>query len=266
MIAGAALILLAVACLAGSALAWTGRWRAWARRFPTFVVITPLGFLAAFGVMLLAAGLILVGAGEPSSPGVAIVFVLAFPLLILDFIAPKWFAPSWLREERRGQGVQADVTDPLTALAYAAVAATEDDRPHSAAAVQRRFRGADPRARWKAAWVFGEEQGTGPHGLARAGVSEGRLWLYDDGLAFSAGTIEDMLADGEQTAVIAREDVTGVRTVPARAGADGRRAPGPAARSVFKRLVVETTDGPYLFEVMRAESKARRIEQTLRER
>jgi hypothetical protein len=263
MLAGAALILLAVACLAGSALAWTGRWRAWARRFPTFFVFTPLGFVPAFGLMLLAAGLILVGAGEPSSPAVAIVFVLAFPLLVLDFIAPKWFAPPWLQAERREHGVQADLTDPLTAVAYAAVGASEDDRPRSTATVRSRFRGADPLARWKAAWVFGDEQGAGPHGLARAGVTEGRLWLYDDGLAFSAGTIEDVLGDGKRTAVIAREDVTGVRTVPARAGADGRPAPGPAARSVFKRLVVDTTDGSYLFEVVRAASKARQIEQTL---
>ena len=64
--------------------------------------------------------------------------------------------------------------------------------------------------------------------------------------------------------MIAREAVRGARTVPARAGADGEPRPGPAARSLFRRLVVDTDDGSYLFEVMRASSKAKRIEDTLR--
>lgn len=264
--AGIAIILLAAGLLIASALAWAGRWRAWARRFPTFSVVTPLGFLPALGLMLLAMGLMLAGAGEPSSPGIAIVFVLAFPLLLLDFIGPKWFAPPWLGRERREHGFRPDLSDPLTALAYTAVEGRPARRPAVLERERARLAADKPVARWKAAWVHGAEGGPKPHGLGRAGVAEGRLWLYEQGLAFAAGGIDEALRGAPTTAVIEREAVRGARVVPARAGADGRPAPGPAARSAFKRLVVDTDDGPYLFEVMRAASKARRIEETLRAR
>jgi hypothetical protein len=261
MVGGAALIVLAIACLAASALAWTGRWRAWSRRVLTFSVFTPLGFLPALGLMLLALGLVLAGAGTPSSPGIAIVCVLALSLLVLDFVGPKWFAPPWLRRERDEHGFRPDVTDPATALAYAVVEGPPGRRPalHDLA-------DETPVARWKAAWVHGAEDGPKPHGLGRSGVAEGRLWLYEDGLAFAAGGIDEALRGAPTTAVIDRDAVRGARVVPARAGADGQPQPGPAGRSAFKRLVVDTTDGPYLFEVVRAASKARQIEQILRGR
>jgi F0F1-type ATP synthase membrane subunit c/vacuolar-type H+-ATPase subunit K len=262
-IVGVALMVFGLGCLAASALAWSGRWRSWASRFLTMNVITPLGFLPALGLFALVIGLLLADAAEPSSAAVAIPFVFALALMALDFVGPKWFAPPWLRRERAEYGgIRPDLSDPATALTYGAVAAAEDDAPRSSDTVGRRFRG-DPLAQWKAAWVHGKEDGPKPHGLARAGVTEGRLWLYEQGLAFASGRIEDALRGDTSTAVIGREAVRGARTVPPRAGADGEPRPGPAARSMFRRLVVDTDDGSYLFEVMRANSKAKRIEETL---
>jgi hypothetical protein len=49
--------------------------------------------------------------------------------------------------------------------------------------------------------------------------------------------------------VLLAADITGVRVVPARAGADGVRRRGIRWRSVFPRLVVETAGDRYVFEV-----------------
>jgi hypothetical protein len=258
------LLLFGLACLVVSALAWSGRWRSWASRFLTMNVVTPLGFLPGLGLLAIVISLLLLDAAEPSSAAVAIPSVIGIALMVLDFIGPKWFAPPWLRRERAEYGgVRPDVSDPATALTYGAVAATEAGAPRSSDAVRRRFRGADPLAQWKAAWVHGQEDGPKPHGLGRAGVTEGRLWLYEQGLAFASGRIEDALRGDTSTAVIARDAVRGARTVPPRAGADGEPQAGPAARSLFRRLVVDTENGSFLFEVMRANRKAKRIEETL---
>ncbi len=43
-----------------------------------------------------------------------------------------------------------------------------------------------------------------------------------------------------------------MRVVAAGAGPDGEKRRGTGLRSLFKRLVIDTPDGPLLFEVQRA--------------
>ena len=131
------------------------------------------------------------------------------------------------------------------------------------AAVAERFGGREPIRRWKATWIEHENGGEKPHALGRAGATDGRLELYDDGLAFRASGIEDRMRRDATAVAISREEFGTARVVPAGAGPDGQKRPRHGARSAFARLVVDTQYGPFLFEVNSAKRKAREISETL---
>ena len=126
-----------------------------------------------------------------------------------------------------------------------------------------RFGGREPIRRWKATWIEHENGGDKPHALGRAGATDGRLELYDDGLAFRASGLEDRLRREATAVAIGRDEFGAARVVPAGAGPDGRKRPRHGARSAFARLVVDTQYGPFLFEVNSAKRKAREISETL---
>jgi hypothetical protein len=255
---GVLLLIVAAGILAASALAWTGRWRSWSRRVLTGPLPMPITLLPGLGLALVASGLYELGAPMAVAAPFFVAFLLSF---VVYLWAPDWWGPRWLKEERE-EGIQPDVGDPLTALSYSALTRTPD-AARSTSAVAERFGAAQPLERWNATWIEHEEGGEKVHALARPGATQGKLELYENGLAFRAIGLEDSLR-GEATAVaVDRSEFGAARVVPAGAGPDGRKRPRAGARSAFKRLVVDTQFGPFLFEVQAARRKAQRITQTL---
>ena len=255
---GALVLLAAAAVFVASALAWTGRWRSWSRRVFTGPLPLPITLLPGIGFALVAAGLYELGV--PAGPLIPL-FLVFLALFVIYLWAPSWWGPAWFREERRA-GVGPDLSDPATALSYAALT-SKPAGADSRAAVAERFGDREPIRRWKATWIEHEDGGSKPHALGRAGATEGRLELYDDGLAFRASGLEDRMR-GDATAVaVSREEFSTARVVPAGSGPDGQKRPRQGARSAFARLVVDTQYGPFLFEVNSAKRKAREISETL---
>jgi hypothetical protein len=253
----AALIAVGVACLAGAALAWSGRWHRWSRRFLIGPSL-PVTLLPGVGAGAIGAGLY---EASGSSPATAVCFVAMIAGSVLFFWSPAWFGPRWLREQRR-EGIEPDVQDPLTALSVTALAPLPAGAT-SVAVLDERFRDRTPIERWNATWVQHEEGGEKPHAFGRAGTVGGKLELYEDALAFRAIAVEDRLRRGPTVVLIERATFGETRVVPAGAGPDGRKRPRQGPRSAFARLVVDTDFGPFLFEVNGAERKARRIAETL---
>jgi hypothetical protein len=255
---GALSLLAAAVMLVASALAWTGRWRAWSRRVFTGPLPLPITLLPGLGLALIGAGLY--EFGIPAGPLTPL--LLGFlALFVLYLWAPSWWGPAWFREEQR-RGIEPDLSDPATALSYGALT-SKPAGADSRAAVAERFGGREPIRRWRATWIEHENGGEKPHALGRAGATEGRLELYDDGLAFRASGIEDRMRREATAVAISRGEFGAARVVPAGAGPDGRKRPRHAARSAFARLVVDTQYGPFLFEVNGAKRKAREISETL---
>jgi hypothetical protein len=254
--ATALMLIAGVALLALAALAWSGRWRSWARRFligPTMMVTLVPGI----AIGLIAGGLSR-AMGSGAAGGVGLLGLVAGGVLF--FWSPQWFGPRWLREERRS-GIRPDLSDPLTALSFAALTSTPA-AAQSPAHVAEHFDGT-PEERWNATWVQHEDGGPAPHALARAGAVQGKLELYAEGLAFRAIGLEDRLRGEPSALTVPRDDLRDARVVPAGAGPDGARRPGHGPRSAFPRLVVDTGAGAYLFEVNFAKRKAARIRDLL---
>lgn len=184
-----ALALLAAALLLGAAaLAWSGRWRGWSRRVFTGPLPLPITLVPGLGIALVGAGPYELGVPLAAT---APFFVAFLALNALYLWAPAWWGPRWFRDERR-DGIRPDLGDTATALSFAALTGTPAEG-RSAAAVAQRFGGRDPLERWHATWVEHEDGGEKPHALGRAGATQGRLELYDDGLAFRAIGLEDEL-------------------------------------------------------------------------
>jgi hypothetical protein len=255
---GVLLLIVAAGMLGAFALAWTGRWRTWSRRVLTGPLPMPITLLPGLGLAFVASGLYELGAPL----GVAAPFFVAFLLCFVLYLwAPDWWGPRWMKEERR-DGIQPDLSDPATALSYAGLTRTPGEAS-SSAAVAERFGDREPLERWNATWIELEEGGEKAHALARAGATQGKLELYENGLAFRAIGLEDSLRGRATALAVARGEFGAARVVPAGAGADGRKRPRHGARSAFARLVVDTEFGPFVFEVNAAKRKARRITETL---
>jgi hypothetical protein len=253
---GALLLIAGVVMLGIAALAWSGRWRSWSRRFligPTMLVT----LIPGLGIGLVGGGL----ADATGSDGPGVVALLGLVAgAVLFFWSPEWFGPRWLRDERRA-GIQPDLSDPLTALSFAALTSTPA-AARSTSHVAEHFDG-PPEERWNATWVQHEDGGKAPHALARAGAVQGKLELYADGLAFRAIGLEDQLRGAPTVLTVPHDDLRDARVVPPGAGPDGVRRPGHGPRSAFARLVVDTGSGPFLFEVNFAKRKAARIRELL---
>ena len=250
------MLIAGVALLAIAALAWWGRWRRWARWSllgPTMLVTLVPG---------IASGAIGGGVSEATgsdAPGaVGLLGMVAGAALY--FWSPMWFGPRWLRDARRA-GIRPDLSDPLTAVSFAALAPAPA-AAQSPAHVAEHFDG-PPEARWHATWVQHEDGGPAPHALARAGAVQGMLELYADGIAFRAIGLEDRLRGSPTALTVPRGDLRDARVVPAGAGPDGVRRPRHGPRSAFPRLVVDTGAGAFVFEVNFARRKAARIRDRL---
>lgn len=254
----ALLLCTGMSCLAAAALAWSGRWRVWSRRVTTGPLPLPITILPGLGFGALGAGLHEAGV---RSDATSLLFLPMVAGLVLYFWAPDWWGPKWLREER-ARGPQPDLSDPATALSF--VALTSGPPAVTSVGDGGVGRVGEPLARWNATWLDDSLGTEKPHGLGRAGAMGGRLVLHADGLVFESHGVEDRLRGGGTRLGIGRDEVLRARVVAAGADADGRKRDGRGVRSVFPRLVVDTRESQFLFEVNFAKRKAARIGEALR--
>jgi hypothetical protein len=240
---GIVLIALAVPLAIGSVLAWTGRWRSWTGDLILGPLPAPITMMPALALFLLAIGLNQAGALSSGSPvgGLAVLAVIAG--IVLYLWHPPWWGPRWYREAERP--FAPNLKDPLTATALATSGPAPPREPLPA-----QFRGR-PLDSWRGNLVERDEKGM-RHGLARKGKIEGRLNLYEAGVTFVAEGLATRLEGAHDPIVVPADDVLDVRVVAAGAGPDGEKRRGTGLRSLFKRLVIDTPDGPLLFEVQRA--------------
>jgi hypothetical protein len=252
--------LVGAAFLVASFRAWTGRWRSWSRRFGSRQGAAPITLYPALGAMALIAGLDTMGVAVPTPIGVVCLLAL-FVAWAFYFVTPKWWGPRWYRQ--RNRAAPPDLSDPLTAVAYTAVAATDapDQQPEH---MEPPEEFGAVLTSWRASWIAGDESGPAAHGLTHAGAIEGTLHLQERGLAFTSSRTEDLLRGEATGEAITASSVQGVRVVPRGAGPDGQPREASGTRSLFPRLVVDTSRGPYLFEVLRAKHIADRIAEALR--
>jgi hypothetical protein len=239
--------------------AWTGRWRRWARRFATRQGAAPITLYPAIGFAAVVGGLDTMGLAIPSVVAVVCLLVLIVGWAFY-FVTPKWWGPRWYRD--RDRAAPPDLSDPLTAVAYTAVAATDapDQQP---AHMEPPAEFGAVLTSWRASWIAGDERAPAAHGLTHGGAIEGTLRLQERGLAFTSNRAEDLLRGEPRGQAIAASSVKGVRVVPRGAGPDGQPRQASGTRSLFARLVVDTSHGPYLFEVLRAKRAAQRIAEAL---
>jgi hypothetical protein len=243
VVLGIVLIALAVLLAVGSAMAWTGRWRSWTGDLILGPLPAPITMMPALSLFLLAIGLNLAGVLSSGSPLGGLAVLAAIAGIVLYLWHPRWWGPRWYREAERP--FAPNLKDPLTATALAASGPAPRRKP-----LPSQFRGR-PLDSWRGNFVERDEKGM-RHGLARSGKVEGRLNLYEAGVTFVAEGLATRLEEPRDPIVVPAEEMLDVRVVAAGAGPDGRKRRGTGLRSLFKRLVIDTPDGPLLFEVQRA--------------
>lgn len=257
MLLGILFLALGPALLTLSIIAWTGGWRHWTGQFLLGPLPAPITLFPALGLWLIVLGLIQVGALSSRSPLPAVALLALVAGLVLYVWAPSWWGPRWYREMERP--VKPDLHDPLTAAIVAGTGETARRRPSKPAS--NPFTGERPLDSWRGTWVNGDEVGAKEHAFDRPGTVEGTLLLYRDGLTFAEGSVARRLPKEPQVKppAIYRDDVLDARVVPRGAGPDGHRRRASGLRSPFSRLVIDTSEGSYLFEVQRAKKTAERV-------
>jgi hypothetical protein len=259
---GVALIAAGLFAAAVSVLAWTGRWRSWTGQVLLGPLPAPLTIVPPLAVLLLSSGLAMVGVVPTRSPLTVVAALMMLGGVILYVWAPRWWGPRWYRELKK-RPIEPGLHDPLTAVV---VAATTPRRSGGSRA-KAPFGGSRPLKGWRGNWMAGDETGERPYPWARPGAVEGRLNMYAEGLAFVHSTPYAALEEeSPDPPVIPWERINGARVVPRGCGPDGRRRPSSGLRSIFPRLVIDTDNGPNLFEVQRAKRTARELQDALEQR
>jgi hypothetical protein len=248
------LFVLAAATVGAGVAAWSGRWRSWSDR--VLYAYAPISVLPAGGIFFLVLGLVQAHVFSARSPIAALALLLAVGGVVIAIWQPAGYGPRWFRERPRVP----DLSDPVTAAAVAYGVRKGLGEHSSAAVAERRFAGAERVARWRGNWLSGDP---GAPTEARADVRDGHLDLYADGLAFSASDFSDRLRQEAAVLILERAEVRQARVVPRGAGVDGHPRASDATRSAAARLVIDTDQGPYLFEMNFAKRKARQINQVL---
>lgn len=189
-----------VAAVAASAAAWAGRWRGWTRTFITAHLPVPVTILPAFGLLMIAVPLHDSGPFTGSSALVGAALVVALMAFVLALWNPVWFGPRWYRElKASGDPIEFDLSDPLTASAYAFARADVDER----ALVAETFGDAPPAAAWRVSLVDGD---------VKIG---GHLELHRDAVAFYPNKTEARTREEPFALILSKREVAGVRTTSA---------------------------------------------------
>lgn len=103
--------------------------------------------------------------------------------------------------------------------------------------------------KWRGGYVYDPDTKQRAHGMAQRGTVTGKITLYAEGVTFGATKSEDALREQETVLVLPIGHITDARVVPARAGVDGVPRRGRLYRSPLPRLVIDTSDGSYLFDL-----------------
>lgn len=174
--------------------------------------------------------------------------------MIMHFFEPRWWGPRWYRERDLNR---LDLRDPYTALLKAAATPSLGER--SSKAVEARLETGPRLARWRVAWVPERRKGRRSPNPQPFPV-EGVMSLYEGTLTFRATGYQDRLWGRSTVFAIDAQEVRGARVVGVGRWVRGsKRSYSRGLRSMFRRLVLETDDGPLVFEVMSAKRKAARI-------
>jgi len=200
------------------------------------------------------------GAISSTSPVAIASFVVMLGGFVMFFVTPRWWGPRWYRE--RDVDAPPDLGDPLSAMVMAGVRATGPVAERPSRSVAPAELGPALKS-WKGSWMVGDETAPAEHGLTHGGAVEGRLHLHAGAISFAASRVEDLLRDHPTVLAIDAAQLRDVRVVPRGAGADGRPTEGHGPRSLFARLVLDTTGGPYLFELQSARRTASQISEEL---
>lgn len=266
MVTGIGLTLIAAVLCCSAVLAWTGRWRAWARR-PVWGTLPlhlfpGLGLVSALGAV--EAVLDLPDRGPMIDAGRSIVILVMMTGLVIWGLGvwgrePRWAQPAWLRAADRSPDIAGDALN-----AAIQVVATAGMHHRSRAVVEQAFAGQERLARWAAAHVV-DPAATAPETvLSGVGTLDGRLVLYPEGLGFYPVAVEERIRDElDGCLLLASEELTAVWTVPGRTDAAGVRAPVPLRyrfqQGPYRRLVIATGQGAEVFQVAKAGTKADEI-------
>ncbi|MGI8612594.1 MAG: hypothetical protein ACR2KL_01390 [Nocardioidaceae bacterium] len=253
------------ALVAISGWSWAGRTPAarwWVRRWEAAPLA--LGIVPGIGLLLFGLGLYAVGPAPLQVIG-GLLWLASFPVLLVGFLTPRWWGPGWYRAMTPQQRREA-MRDPIGMMvaAASAPAAVSSRAEASSSSV-----GSSPVVdHWRAGWVRDPDSDQRTHALSRRGSVDGTLSLHRDGLVFAATAREDALRREPTIVVVDAGAVRCVRTIAARAGADGAPRPGVRHRSLFPRLLVETDRESQVYEVAfgRAPRAAAVIEATLKGR
>lgn len=264
---GVALLVVGAGLLAASWLAWSGRWRGWAK---DFVLGTwPVTLLPGLGGIAAGVGLAELSLATDTTLG-AVVGIVSLALggvalaagTVLGFWEPEWFGPGWYRERAPEEHF-----DPSTTTnRLAATALAKRPQVSSRQQVADHLPEEHPRHTWRGSWVHDQEAEEAAHGRgpqAANGRLDGSLLVYDSGVGFAASATEERLRQGSAGFFYPREELSAVRTVPAHAGADGvvreRLGVWSTQSSPWRRLVIDTVQGSLVLQVGNARGKARRL-------
>jgi hypothetical protein len=248
-----ALVVLGVILLAVAWLAWSGRWRGWAKIAVTPQMMTTM--VPGLGTILLLGGLGSLAGGAASGVLIGLGFAAMAAAAVLFFWNPDWWGPRWFRERDR---TAYDLSVPLNAAVAASVRPDPGDRA-SEAVVRAEMGGAEPLARWRAHLVT-DEHGR-PSAMQRTGVVRGHLLLYADALAFAADAGEDRMRGRAVTRIVPAASLRNVEPVPAGSRPEGAESGGDLPSKVMPRLRIDTTTGPLFVETARAARRARELAQ-----
>lgn len=236
--------LVGVALLVLGALAWSGRWRSWAKdhtRGPAVLGIAP-------GTGLLLVGYALYG----SLPTEVVATVTVAGLVgatagwVLYVWEPAWWGPRWWRGRRRDP-----MADRTVAGAVAMAALPDPERDSEQLARQAR-RPAEPLHR-RAAMLHDPALGR-PSGIQIEGVAQGHLLLYRDEVVFVADRGDDVTRPGPT-----------IRSLPAPRITAVTRTSGPrfARRMRFGTVRIDSTDGePWTLECVAARATVDELRRT----
>lgn len=214
-----------------------------------------LTIIPSWGVAFTPLGLMLLFQGTQFESAIDTVVIV--PLILGAVVGfwgfcfvpiPRWWGPAWFRR------LTANQRKPKTKRAFDALTVAASRKPQVVSAdIGDEIYGGAPRvASWMTSYVYDPDSSERAHGLASKGGVAGRLNAYQEGLVFVATKIEDTLREQSSVVTIGAEQITGFRVVPARAGADGVPRKGRMYRSLFPRLVIDSTGGSFVFEVARA--------------
>jgi hypothetical protein len=231
-------LLLALACCAGTWAVWTGRFKAAGKD-----LLHPNWAWTALPVL---AGVFGAYALEPVLGNVA--NALGFVVVLVGFVMflwqPSWFGPRWWRE-RDPADLGPEWGPNAALLATGPGLGPAGSLPEA----MRRMEPEQPAVKLRAGLVT-ERHGR-PSAAQRSGIVEGWLLLYERGLVFAASELEDKMRQATVIERLAAADMRSVVRLRAGTREDGRRQVRDAKTPFMGRVRIDAQGGPWVIETRR---------------